>query len=127
MKTLQQIELNPRVQRVKIRGLGRGTDRDGYYILRTGTLASEPYLRVIVSIDGLGWDHVSVSPSVPGRCPTWEEMSLVRHVFFLPEETVYQIHAPISEHVNHHPWCLHLWRSTREDMPRPPAELVGGA
>jgi hypothetical protein len=57
---------------------------------------------------GGGWDHVSVSCAT--RCPTWEEMAWVKEKFFCDNEAVMQLHVPKSEHINNHPYCLHLWR-----------------
>jgi hypothetical protein len=70
-------------------------------------------LRVIVSATAR-WDHVSVS--LPDRCPTWEEMSHIKDLFFEDHETVMQLHVPKSEHINCHSYALHLWR------PQTPAE-----
>lgn len=64
-------------------------------------------LRIVCS-DGMGWDHVSVSRA--DRCPTWEEMEMVKRRFFKPTETVMQLHVPESDHINNHQHCLHLWR-----------------
>lgn len=64
-------------------------------------------LRVIASTGG-GWDHVSVSTA--HRCPTWDETSHVKKLFFYPDETVMQLHVPEAQHINCHPHCLHLWR-----------------
>jgi hypothetical protein len=72
---------------------------------------------------GAGWDHVSVS--LPDRCPTWEEMSFVKDLFFEPDETAMQLHVPHSDHVNYHPNCLHLWRPQRTRIPLPSMILVG--
>lgn len=68
------------------------------------------------------WEHVSVS--LEHRCPTWEEMCIVKNLFWDEEETVIQIHPPRSQYVNYHPFCLHLWRY-RGIMPAPPAIAVG--
>lgn len=62
---------------------------------------------------GGGWDHVSVSTK--GRCPTWDEMSFVKKLFFYPEETVIQLHVPEAQHINCHPHCLHLWRPQTDE------------
>jgi hypothetical protein len=70
----------------------------------------------------LGWDHVSVSLS--NRCPTWAEMEFVKRKFFKDEETAYQLHAPPSDHINVHPYCLHLWRPHDFVFPMPPRDLV---
>lgn len=77
----------------------------------------------VVWSTGGGWDHVSVS--WPHRCPTWDEMCLVKKVFFGPEETVIQYHPPESEYVNLHPYCLHMWRPRFAQIPTPPSWMVG--
>jgi hypothetical protein len=69
------------------------------------------------------WEHVSVS--LPTRCPTWEEMCLVKSLFWSDEDTVVQFHPPKSEYVNNHSFCLHLWRPTGFNLPTPPAWMVG--
>lgn len=74
--------------------------------------------------EGYGWEHVSVSVDAK-RCPTWEEMDAVRNLFWLPTETVWQYHVPHAEHVNVHPYVLHLWRLVDFTMPRPPKWMVG--
>lgn len=89
-------------------------------------------LRVMVAPSGAdavaeccGWEHVSVS--LADRCPTWDEMAWVKDLCWGPEECVVQFHPPRAEYVNHHPFCLHLWRPAAAELPRPPAHLVGPA
>ena len=79
-----------------------------------------------VASDGGGWEHVSVSPCNRKRqtCPTWDEMCAIKDMFFHEEETVVQYHPPKSEYVNNYPYCLHLWRPTDKDIPRPPQIYV---
>lgn len=79
-------------------------------------------LAVIVSA-GDSWDHVSVS--LKNRCPNWSEMSFVKDLFFDETETVMQLHVPADDHVNCHPYCLHLWRPHHAEIPRPEAWMVG--
>lgn len=79
-------------------------------------------LRSIAS-SGDGWDHVSVS--LENRCPTWNEMEFVKRSFFHVDECVMQLHVPEAEHVNHMPYCLHLWAPQFMIIPRPPNRLVG--
>ena len=79
-------------------------------------------LRCLAS-DGGGWEHVSVSAQE--RCPTWQEMCTVKDLFWDEEDTVMQLHPPKSEYVNHHPFCLHLWRPIGVEVPRPPSIMVG--
>lgn len=83
---------------------------------------SRETVRVIAS-DGGGWEHVSVS--LVNRCPTWEEMCAVKDLFWSAEDCVMQLHPPRSEYVNHHPFCLHLWRPIGRDIPQPPSFFVG--
>jgi hypothetical protein len=70
-----------------------------------------------------GWEHVSVS--LPNRCPNWPEMSLVKVLFWEPEETVVQFHPPESTYISNHPYVLHLWRDVRDGHRLPPPILVG--
>ncbi len=78
----------------------------------------------VIASDGEGWEHVSVSTSF--RCPTWEEMCAVKAMFWDTEDCVVQYHPPASDYVNHHPYCLHLWRPIGVTMPAPPSWMVGG-
>lgn len=81
-------------------------------------------LRIIASA-GMGWDHVSVSREK--RCPNWPEMAHVKSLFFEATESAMELHVPQSEHVNNHPFCLHLWRPHTGEIPMPPSILVGVA
>ena len=78
-------------------------------------------LCVIASV-GLGWDHVSVSRR--RRCPNWIEMDFVKRFFFRGDEVAMQLHVQAKDHVNVHPYCLHLWRPQNADIPLPPIEMV---
>jgi hypothetical protein len=82
-------------------------------------------LRVIASgaSDGIPWEHLSVSRA--RRCPNWAEMEHVKRLFGGDDETWVQIHVPAAEHVNMHATCLHMWRWTGGEFPRPDALLVG--
>ena len=77
---------------------------------------------VIVFLSGEGWEHVSVS--LRDRCPTWAEMEEVKRRFWSDVDTVMQLHVPPREHRNCHPYCLHLWRPTDQEIPRPPGIFV---
>jgi hypothetical protein len=68
------------------------------------------------------WEHVSVS--LPARCPTWDEMSFVRDLFFKADETVMELHVARGEHISFHNYCLHLWRPLDEAIPLPPSQTV---
>ena len=68
------------------------------------------------------WEHISVSTD--HRCLTWDEMCMIKDMFFDPSERVVQYHPPKDEYVDIHPFCLHLWRWTLAPFPAPPKELV---
>lgn len=72
------------------------------------------------------WEHVSVSVATPThtRTPTWEEMCIVKGLFWDDEECVVQFHPPASQYVNQHPHVLHLWRSKTQSFPTPPIRCV---
>lgn len=78
----------------------------------------------VICSDGGGWEHVSVSLNKK-RCPTWEEMCMVKDMFWDDEDVVVQLHPAKSQYVNNHPYVLHLWRSIVEKQPIPPSILVG--
>ena len=92
--------------------------RNGAFIIPIGNI----HFNVICS-DGAGWEHVSVS--LPYRCPTWGEMCVIKNYFFNEDETVVQYHPAKKDYVNQHPYCLHLWRPVGQNIPKPPAILVG--
>lgn len=79
-------------------------------------------LKVILAPIGQEWEHVSVS--LPNRCPTWEEMCIVKDIFFGNRVAV-QFHPEKDEYVNNHPYCLHLWASNNKAIETPPSILVG--
>jgi len=123
MRNLEREHLNR--YRVVIRDYERGDHGNGAFAIPSPIDGQT--LSVIAS-DGGGWDHVSVSRST--RCPNWPEMEHIRRLFFQDTEAVMQLHPPIADYVDGrtygHPYCLHLWRPQRADIPRPPKWMVGG-
>lgn len=77
---------------------------------------------VVVFSWGGGWDHVSVS--FRNKTPTWDEMCIVKDIFFHENECVIQYHPPKSEYVNNHPHTLHLWKPQNGTIPMPPKIFV---
>ncbi|MHC4750250.1 MAG: DUF7694 domain-containing protein [Planctomycetota bacterium] len=86
----------------------------------------------IVCSDGDEWDHVSVHvehfrPKLNKHdtcTPTWEEMCMVKTLFFDKDEWVMQLHPPASANINIHEHTLHLWRPQKKNIPRPPTYMV---
>lgn len=77
----------------------------------------------VIASDAHGWEHVSVSTK--NRCPSWDDMTRIKGIFWDENDTVIQFHPPKSEYVNNHPYCLHLWKPMEHDIPLPPSILVG--
>lgn len=74
-------------------------------------------LRVIVSDavmdDGNMWRHVSMSHK--NKLPSYKEMCLVKKIFIGDDRKAIQVFPAKSEHVNIHPYCLHLYCNMSHD------------
>lgn len=114
MKTLKQIQLNP-----KLKVIEHGFDGGCAYWQPTKNTRPA----VIIFSWGRGWDHVSVSFSK--RCPTWEEMCQVKDMFFKDSEMAIQYHPAKEDYINCHPFCLHIWRPQGTEIQKPPSIMVG--
>ena len=83
-----------------------------------------PARRMVVLVSNGGdWEHASVS--IVDRCPTWDEMDEVKRRLWGPSDVVMQLHVAADQHVNNHPYCLHLWRPLDRVIPLPPIHYVG--
>ena len=113
---------NLRVEKFRISGGGSGA---GIFIIppysRSGFYTAE--LRVIAS-DAGGWDHISISPNA-ARCPTWDEMTFVKDLFFRDDEPAMQLHPPKAVYINQHAYVLHLWRPQTEEERQAIAAMYG--
>lgn len=81
----------------------------------------------IIACDGVetGWEHVSVSlVDHPAKCPSWDEMCIVKALFWEDDECIVQFHPAKSEYVNRHKGCLHLWNPVNAPLPTPPTICV---
>lgn len=65
---------------------------------------------VIWGYNESGYEHVSVAPKRKWVIPTWDDMTVLKSVFFDDDEEAYQIMPKGSEYVNLKTNCLHLWR-----------------
>jgi hypothetical protein len=76
-------------------------------------------------LPGRPWEHVSVS--LRTRCPTWAEMCWVKDQFWTPYERAVQFHPARADHIDCHPFVLHIWRPADPEaacFPMPPKECV---
>lgn len=88
------------------------------------TYVKGAYLWVQAS-DGLGWEHCSITVYKQPRAPTWNQMCIIKDLFWDDEDCVVQYHPPKSEYINTHQYCLHLWRQVNTEFPFPDKLLVG--
>ncbi len=79
-------------------------------------------LKVLAS-NGDGWDHISVSVNGEQRTPTWAEMEIAKKAF-LGDVVAMQLHLPKGDHINCHPYTLHVWRPHNVEIPLPPKMMV---
>lgn len=111
-KSLEKLRIQPRGYESPI-----GADY-GLFLLRHNGID----IRIMSSGAGHEWEHVSVSTAT--RCPTWEEMCIVKDLFWSRSETVQQFHPRATDYVNTHEFCLHLWKKSGVDAELPPMACV---
>ena len=115
MKNIEEIKKTPNLF------IEAETKNDGmggkYYDKYTGK-----WLNFIFSYQ-MGWEHLSVS--MPSRTPTWNQMCIMKDIFWNKNEACVEYHPREEDYVNNHKHCLHIWRPTHEPLPTPPSILVG--
>lgn len=101
----KRLELDPRfpIVRNDKKGLFSGS---GW--IRVQKNKSAKMASVMWGSNEYGWEHVSVS--FKERTPTWDEMCVVKDVFWTEDETCIQYHPARREYVNMVEHCLHIWR-----------------
>lgn len=121
MKNLLNEEIN--THRVEFMGM-LGDDKCGAFKIKYNNI----FLNIIAA-DNHGWEHVSISiVNFEGnqieRCPKWHEMKYVKELFFNDDETVIQIHPPVSDNVSINDYVLHLWRNKNQKIEMPPKYMI---
>jgi hypothetical protein len=81
---------------------------------------------IVIASCNLGWEHVSVHVQKSGTSftPTWEEMCLIKNLFWDDTDCVVQYHPAKKDYVNCHPNTLHLWRPIDQVLPTPLKAMV---
>ena len=77
-------------------------------------------MKVIVSVgeyDGREWMHVSMSRE--DRLPSYNDMKHVKEIVIGNDRWAAQLFPPVENHVNIHPFCLHLWAPLTGSLPWP--------
>lgn len=62
--------------------------------------------------NGEKWIHVSVA--LPGRLPSWEELTKIKNEFLGRGVNALQVLASDDTHANLHFFCLHCWLPLQE-------------
>lgn len=101
---MRQIDEILKTRNLQIKAIDRGMPMLGgsYYDSVSGK-----WLNFMFSIQ-MGWEHLSVS--MPSKTPSWDQMCVMKDIFFEDEEECFEYHPKKSEYVNIHPHCLHIWR-----------------
>ena len=97
----------------------RGNDGNGVFLVPS-PVDGQPM--TIIASNGGGWDHVSISRQ--SRTPSWTEIEHVFRLFFQNDEIAMQLHLPRADHIDRHPFCLHLWRPQASEIALPPKGFV---
>lgn len=76
---------------------------------------------------GTPWEHLTVTVIHPveKRCPTYEEMKVLKGIFWGKEDCVMQYFLPEDKFKEEHPTTVHLWRKPGLEMPIPEPDLAG--
>lgn len=115
MRDLKEIKSNRRLAIVNI-----GEDGLAAFLIHPAYKSGSV---VIVASWGGGWEHVSVSNSK--RCPTWDEMCMIKDIFWREDEWCCEFHPAEADYVNNHNYCLHIWKPLNKELPTPPSWMVG--
>lgn len=108
MKTYEEIANNPKVTIIEDKSayLGAWMKVDVITgIIKFGVGLTAHF---VCGMNEGGFEHVSVK-LMAKRLPTWNEMCVVKDIFWQDEEAVVQIHPKKSQYVNIAE-ALHLWR-----------------
>lgn len=106
MKSFEEIEKDKRI--VSIENVCGHLDGTGIIKLPYCGMST-----VVFTKDEEGWEHVSVAPLKKNMMPTWDDMRILKEMFWEDDEEVHQIHPKKSEYVNVVSNCLHLWRPSK--------------
>lgn len=115
MKPIDEIKKTPNL---KIEAEAANDGMGGKYFDKY----SGKWLNFIFSYQ-LGWEHLSVS--MPSKTPSWEQMCMMKDIFWGEDEACVQYHPKKEDYVNNHQHCLHIWKPVEEFLPLPPSILVG--
>ena len=68
---------------------------------------------ILIELDNKAWLHVSVSRE--HKIPSYQDLLFAKNTLIGAEKKAIQVFPPATEHVNIHPYCLHLWSCLERD------------
>ena len=102
---------------------------NGAFLIPFSAVDGKLYRLLCIASHEGDWEHVSVTDQSTKRSqertPSWEMMTRIKRAFWDDEECVVEFHVPMVEWINEQPGCLHLWKKTGNEFPRPAALFVG--
>jgi len=101
-----------------------GDSSCGFFIIPSRN--NNNFYQVIAS-SGEGWDHVSVclldrKGRFVERTLTWNEMCLIKNIFFNDDEDAVEFHPRKQDYIDEHHYVLHIWRANMKEFPLPKKE-----
>lgn len=101
---MRQIDEILKARNLQVKAIDRDMPMIGgsYYDTVSGK-----WLNFIFSVQ-MGWEHLSVS--MPSKTPSWDQMCVMKDLFWEDNEECFQYHPKKEDYVNIHPHCLHIWR-----------------
>lgn len=110
MKTLEEVISNPFItviDKYDYHSIARIVRFNYQDLFRAGIIVASNN-----KIDG--WEHVSMDIDFPTeRVPNFQEMSILKDMFWNSTEITMQVFPAEKDYVNCHPYTLHLWRNVK--------------
>ena len=114
-----------RITEQSIYGPHKAGDPWGIFLIPAAKARKRKLFIIATDGENTAWEHVSISlPDFHDLCASWDEMCLVKDLFWDDTQCIIQFHPAKSEYVNFHPGVLHLWRCRNGVFPMPPRECV---
>ena len=114
MKDFEEILKSPRISNPEM-------GMDGF----RGIISMPTWVGSVICTKGGGWFHTSVSPFNKRIMPSYEDLCMIKDIFWNEEEDVIHVFPKKSQYVNNVTNCLHLWECYYKDMVLPPSCFVG--
>lgn len=79
---------------------------------------------IVIASNQLSWEHISAHVRNENRVPSYADMCYLKSLFWDENEWVIQYFPAKDDHINVHPFVLHLWKPLGVELPKPPKIFV---